>query len=489
MKSDDINRMAGNLFHAYDIRIDRDDLSDEYFLRLCDAEASYFLNELKANEVLICRDTRLRSEELMQVAINRFSELGFNVICCINPISTCQFYYSISKRPDCAGIMITASHNPRNYTGEKLVGLNAEPIADGVGPLGGLSYIKEAFIKGDCPALSGKGRIAVIQETSDFIDFSIKCAGLSGNQLKDITILVDFMSGSAGNEIMLAFEKLGANIIPINLVANGAFPSGTPNPAVEGNIRSTLAVAQEIKGKFDFLFIFDGDGDRLVIYDSHLSFVSPSIVLTFLARKLSELCGNGNKIGLDPKAVPAVKPILKECEFIPVLIPNGHSLIKKLIEDGSISFAAEETAHYYFKLSLDRQNAPYENTLLIALLFASEWKKDGRNLEKLIEIQNSVFSRPEWSYFLSSEEQRDTVLSNIKKYFQCKGYSIISTLPDGSPLGATILEWRNDNDWCYLTQRSSQSEKGLIRVMVYASSAALLADSVVQIDEIVKGGA
>ena len=53
MKSDDINRMAGNLFHAYDIRIDRDDLSDEYFLRLCDAEASYFLNELKANEVAL----------------------------------------------------------------------------------------------------------------------------------------------------------------------------------------------------------------------------------------------------------------------------------------------------------------------------------------------------------------------------------------------------------------------------------------------------
>ena len=487
MTYEDVATAASNLFHAYDIRIDRADMSYEVFLRLCDAEAVYFHDVLKTDKLLICRDTRLGSDELLQTAINRFSELGFAVDACINPISTCQFYYSASKRPDYAGIMITASHNPPDYTGEKIVCQNAEPIAYEIGPAGGLAYIKSAFEKGEQLHTTSKGRITVIQETNEYVDFSIRKAGLADGQLEGITILADFMSGSVGNEIMLAFERLGASVIPLNLVTNGHFPAGTPNPAVKENVKSTLAIAEKMKGEFDFMFIFDGDGDRLSIYDSGITPVSPSVILAFLAGTLERICGNGRNVGLDPKAVPPIKSMLRSQGFEPFLIPNGHSFIKAMIKDGEISFAAEETAHYYMKLVNPLGGSIYENTLLIAILFSSLWKSDRARLDSLISTQRSVFSKPEWSYFLPTAEQQKSIMSKIDRYFLGNGYSMTDNLPDGSPLGATILEWSDGNEWVYLTQRSSQSEKGLVRIMLYASSEALIQENAMQIDEIAKG--
>lgn len=478
---------ARNLFHAYDIRIDRSDLDDEVFIRLCDAEAAYFRSVLKTDSVIICRDTREKSSHYLQLAIDRFVESGFRVEASLDPVSTCQFYYSAIKRPDHAGIMITASHNPPEYTGEKIVGLGCEPVAGGVGPAGGLDAIRAFFLDGVFMPAGRKGSLAVFRESDEYASFSIGYAGLEGKTLGRIRILADFMSGSSGYEIMRAFQMLGAHIEAINAVPDGTFPSGTPNPVVRKNIERTLGIAEKMRGDFDFLFIFDGDGDRIAIFDSDLEFISPSVIVSFIADALSSLPGGGFKAGLDSKAVPFASRALEDKGFTPILIPNGHSVIKNMIRNGIISFASEETAHYYLKLERDGHGYPYESTLLVALLFSSCWERDPRPLEKLIALQRSIFSKPEWSCFFSSEEERANAISSVRRGFEDDGYSIQDTLPDGSPLGASIMTKSDEDGWCRLTLRSSQSEKGLMRMMLYASSQALLSQAEERIGRIIKG--
>lgn len=487
MTSEKILMTANNLFHAYDIRIERNELDNELFNRLCDAEAYYIKNVLKTNKIIVSRDTRLKSGSYMQLAIDRFISAGLDVLVSLNPISTCQFYFSVINRPNHAGVMITASHNPPWYTGEKIVGLNCEPIAAHVGPAGGLDAIYDFFIKGLFVDNTTKGTVTVISDVDDYVNFAIKYTGLEGKKLSKIRIIADFMSGSSGFEIMSAFQRLGANITVLNLVPDGNFPSGTPNPIVRKNIENTLSLVERKKGEFDFLFVFDGDGDRIAIYNSDLEFISPSIIISYIANSLSMLPSGGIKVGLDSKSVPLVKSELENSGFKTVLIPNGHSLIKDMLKKEIISFAAEETAHYYLRLINDNVVFPFESTLLIALIFSSCWEQDRFQLDKLISLQKSIYSIPEWSYFFENDEKKALALEQVKSRFTNDGYEVFDKLADGSSLGAFILEKKFCNGWCRVTGRSSQSEKGLVRMMLYSSSQEILNDAFNTIEKIMKG--
>src|ERR1051326_5603673 len=253
------------MFKAYDIRTPSAKLTDELNLRLLKAEAVYFKDVLKVPGVLLAHEARTMGPHYLQMAAEEFSRAGLDVVVVPGVASTCMFYYSCMRHPKYAGVMCGASHNPAGDNGQKIVGAGVLPIAEHIGPEGGLDKIKELYVAGASPASGAPaGRITPFDPTADYIDYSMKIAGVTPGSLKGVKVLHDYVNGAAGREMMLAFAKAGAELQPVNFAADGRFPLGDPNPVKAAVIKKGQ---EQLKaGKFLLGTFFDGDGDRIDFY-------------------------------------------------------------------------------------------------------------------------------------------------------------------------------------------------------------------------------
>ena len=474
MADNALEKIAYELFHAFDIRIDAERLTDETASRLCNAQAWYFRECLGTDEIVLCRDTRKKGEHFLQLAIDTFSAMGFRVYTNVLPVSTCQFYFSCMQRPSCAGIMYTASHNPKNYTGQKTVGPNVRPVAENVGPEGGLTAVRDAFLKGKTVSAKEGGSVTVIDDGDAYVRACLDLARIGKDELSGISVVADFLSGSAGSEVMRAFRYAGISCVPRNVVPDGNFPSGAPNPIIKENIEGTLDYIRAHPSSVDFCFLFDGDGDRVDTRSGDGTEISPSVIMTFLSSVLTSIVPHTGeaRIGIDSKASPVVHAELKSGGNNPLLVPNGHSQIKDILLQKKAIVAVEETAHYYLNFPNGENTVPMESTLLFCLLFLKRWKNHRDEFDALVARQNSVLREREWGYTYSDEKDRDDALCATENFFTERGYVALKTLEDGSPLGTTLLkrDWDGDK-WCWIAQRASQSEKGVARWMVTSSDA------------------
>lgn len=466
------DEFAAKAFHAYDIRIDADDLTEYFALRLYKAQARYFKNVLHSSKIVLCRDTRKSGARLLEAALDFFCKAGFQVDVNVLPVSTCRFYFSCMKRPDSCGIMFTASHNPAHYAGLKIVGPMCLPIAADIGPEGGLSAIKKAFLQDDnLSEECAGGSVCVFNDAELYIDSCMTRAGIGEGSLSGIRVCADFLCGSAGSEIACALKKAGVELTVRNIVPDGDFPAGSPNPVIKANIQKTIDFMSRRSGAFDFGLFFDGDGDRIDICTDRAEEISPSLIMLFIAGALG-LSGENARIGIDSKASPYIAWELKKAGFEPVLIPNGHSKIKDLFLRAGVQAAVEESAHYYITSSLSPQKMPrpVESTLFICLLFLSEWKKNKDGFLKLLELQRNTYRKREWSHSYACDAERSLTLEESESFFCDRGYEAVKTLFTGEPLGAVLLEKKWDGgNWCRIAQRSSESEQGLARWMVSSS--------------------
>ncbi|MGP1522710.1 MAG: hypothetical protein ACTTKC_05340 [Treponema sp.] len=465
------DEFAEKAFHAYDIRIAAADLTEDFALRLYQAQARYFKNVLHSSKIVLCRDTRKSGAYLLETAVNFFCKAGFKVDVNVLPVSTCQFYFSCMKRPDSCGIMFTASHNPAHYAGLKIVGPMCLPIAADIGPEGGLNAIKKALLDDNLPEESAGGSVCVFNDADLYIESCMTRAGIGEGFLSGIRVCADFLCGSAGSEIARALKKAGVELTVRNIVPNGDFPAGSPNPVIKANIQKTIDFMSERPGAFDFGLFFDGDGDRIDICTGSTEEISPSLIMLFIVRALG-LSGEHPYIGIDAKASPYIAWELKKAGFEPVLIPNGHSKIKDLFLRAGVQAAVEESAHYYIRSLLSPQNMPrpVESTLFICLLFLSEWKKNNDDFLRLLDLQHNTYRKREWSHSYASDADRSDTLAESEAFFCQQGYEAVKTLFTGEPLGAVLLEKKWDGgNWCRVAQRSSESEQGLARWMVSSS--------------------
>jgi len=219
-----------SMFRAYDIRTPADALSLENAERLARAEAKYFREQLGTSKIVLSRDARLSGPRYLEVGVRVFEECGFEVLFNHRVSSTCLFYYSCMRHPDAAGIIYGASHNPSADTGQKIVGPNLQPIADGVGKNGGLQEIRRIYETDDSHATTNDGSVRVVDYFEDYVSYSMNLAGVSAGDLDGCKILQEFLSGAAGPEFVTAFERAGASIKARNVIPDGHFPLGAPNP-------------------------------------------------------------------------------------------------------------------------------------------------------------------------------------------------------------------------------------------------------------------
>lgn len=473
-------------FKAYDIRTKISNLDDELKLRLYNAVVAYVKDSLKAESVVICHDARLYVPEMAEDLAMMMRNAGINVFINPQPISTCQFYHSMMKHRDSAGVMLTASHNPKEYVGMKLMAQDLIPLAFGYGPDGGVAKIKENYVNNVVvPPVNAKGKVTVINYLDSFIDYSLKLAGLKSGDLKGERIMLEFLSGSSGTEIALAFQETGANLVLRHVVPNGFFPSGDPNPIIESSIApARKAIVEE---KCNFGFCFDGDGDRLDLIAPNGSQIVPgynmSILIPELVRLYKPFLGDREpQFYADVKAIPAAVVDMAKQGVGVHIIRNGHSFIKaKLRENFANGYIAaeEESAHYYINLPYDINDfskgaAAVESTLFYSLLTAKCYHENPEQYKLAQEKEHSLFREREWPLHCEKHpEIMPELMDRVEDKMKSLGAHVIKTMEDGSDLDAVLMRFnlpqtfdKNstlERSWVQVAERISRSEDAMVR--------------------------
>lgn len=471
-----------DMFKAYDIRTKSNKLTDEVLSALASAIAAYFKDDLKVSSAVIARDARSEGPRVMDALISSLTGLGIEVFYNPDEISTCQFYYMCMKKRNSAGIMITASHNPAEYIGCKLVAPYLEPIAMGTGPFGGLDRIKERYLEDTFAEDTEKAEKHIYRCMEEYVDYSLRLAGIKEGDLSGMRIFAEFFSGSAGKEFRYAFEKAGTDLTLSNEAPDGTFPNGAPNPMIESSMKPARDKMR--KGSFDIGFCFDGDGDRMDIMMEDGTQLLPSLNFSLILNELKKIAPGSDKCYLDIKAMPLSLVKIRKSGFIPHVIRNGHSFIKDKLrsnkEKGFFS-AVEESAHYYMNLPYeDEGSASAENTLLVALLTAKTYRLCRDGYIEAFAIQNSIFRIREWSLFYNQPDAIANVLQDVKKALIERGMLEVNEMEDGTDLDASIFRLslpesfqsplEMPSEWAQVTQKISRSEDAITRWEVISSS-------------------
>lgn len=474
-----------SMFRAYDIRTPSSFLTPELAERLARAEAFYIREVLGAPGVVVAHDARRTGPQYLTITIDAFRSSGLDVVYLPGACSTSYFYHAAMRHPRFAAVIVGASHNPSGDTGQKILGQDVQPIAQGIGPEGGLDRIKALYVAGSSGSGAKRGNLRAKDLMEDFVDHSLALAGVSPGSLRGARVFQDYLYGASGREMMLAFDRAGAALEPLHYAADGTFPLGDPNPVKQAVIRSGLETLRS--GRYQLGMFFDGDGDRLDIYQGDGTYLSSSFVYAAILPEIRRrFAGAGLGVFADLKSNPLAIIEMARTGVTVDVIRNGHSQIKEsLINDSSRFGAVEESAHYYEAFS-PGGGGRYctENTLYIALLVARAWHEDPARFDRLIAIQATTARQREWGYKFPGDQARAEALDAVRAHFHGLGASALDRMKNGMDLEATLMRrglpfdvnehTRLAADWFQVSQRVSQSENGLARWEVVGASADLV---------------
>ncbi len=487
-----------SMFRAYDIRTPSEQLPEPLARRLCRAEAIYFRDDLRVSGVLVAHDARDTGPGYLQMGAEELSRAGLDVVVIPGVCSTSEFYFAAMQRPALAAIMFGASHNPASDTGQKVLGPGVRPIAEHIGPLGGLDRIRELYEAGaGGHAGPARGSIKAYDPTDEYIRFSLALAGVEPGGLRGARLLHDYLNGAAGREMMLAFGAAGADLTPLHFAADGRFPLGDPNPVKQNVIQEGLERLKS--GSYLLGTFFDGDGDRVDFYRGDGVYLSSSFVYAgILPHIRPRFPQDGAGVFADLKSNPLAVMEMARTGCSVQVIRNGHSQIKNaLYEDPRMFGTVEESAHFYeaFTPSAGGRFCT-ENTLYIALLTTRAWLERPERFARLFEIQAQTSREREWGYRFPSDKDRAAALDAVRAHFEKLGARSMTRMPNGYELEATMMrrglpfvidaETPLPSDWLQVCQRISQSENGLARWEAVAASPELASSAKEDIARIVR---
>lgn len=322
-----------SIFRAYDIRgIYPEELNEDTAYKIGRA----FVTFLNIKEVVIGRDARLSSPQLFTALVKGITNQGANVID-VGVCSTPMFYFGSKDAK--SSIMVTASHNPKEYNGFKLCRANAVPISE----LDGIKDVEKLVQENKFINVKSKGGIKEKEIMQDFIDLNLSFVKTD----KKFKIVLDSANGMCGLTLPKIFKKLeNVELIELYTDIDFSFPNHEANPM---NPENLIDIQNRVKSTgADFGICTDGDGDRCVFIDEKGNAI-PSDILTALIAKSLLKERKGLTVLYDLRSSKVVKEIVEENGGKASLCRVGHSFIKKQMRDEDATFAGELSGHMYFK--------------------------------------------------------------------------------------------------------------------------------------------
>lgn len=327
-----------NAFKAYDIRGRvPDELNEDMVRRIGQAYVSLF----KAKKVVVGRDIRMSSNSLATALIEGLTASGCDVVD-IGLCGTEQVYFATFHLKLDGGIMVTASHNPQDYNGMKLVREEAKPISGD----SGLRDLEEMVVSSKqifSPA-SRTGTVAKVDIMNDYIRHLLSY--IQVGDLGPLKVVVNAGNGCAGPAIDALEKYLPFEFFKVNHHPDGSFPNGIPNPILPENQEATATAVRAHKA--DIGIAWDGDFDRCFLFDEKGSFLEGYYIVGFLAEAFLKQYP-GSKVVHDPRLIWNTIEIAQEAGGIPIHTKTGHAFIKERMRQEDAVYGGEMSAHHYFK--------------------------------------------------------------------------------------------------------------------------------------------
>lgn len=329
-------------FKAYDIRGVYPEQVNASFMS---ALAKAFATRFRPKTVAIGYDSRLSSEELALALSDGFLEAGVDVLD-LGLCGTEMVYYATGMYRTGGGLMITASHNPREYNGCKMVTTDAVPVsADS-----GLNDVRK-LVANDGPFdFSGqkygnkRGNYTRLDITKEFAAYVMKQATVPID--KNLNVVVNAGNGAAGPVLKELSNLLPCSIEPVFFEPDGHFPNGVPNPLLPECRKDTAGAVHRIGA--DLGVAFDGDFDRCFFFDENGRFIEGYYIVGLLAGQILQK-NPGAKIIHDPRLTWNTIEIVKAGGGIPLECKTGHAFIKDRMRQEKAEYGGEMSAHHYFR--------------------------------------------------------------------------------------------------------------------------------------------
>ncbi|MEN8007749.1 MAG: phosphomannomutase [Candidatus Krumholzibacteriota bacterium] len=360
-------------FKAYDIRgTVPAELNNDLAYRIGLATVAF----LGARRMVVGRDCRLSSAELCAALVRGLTDAGADVLD-IGLCGTEMVYYTTFARELDGGIMVTASHNPMDHNGMKLVRDEAKPISGD----SGLDTIGAAALNGDLRPADRKGNVTTEDILKEYVAYLVK--QVDPDRFKPLKIVANAGNGCAGPAVAALAEHLPCDIIPVFDQPDGNFPNGIPNPLLPEN-RGVTAEAVRKHGA-DLGLAWDGDFDRCFFFDAKGDFIEGYYLVGLLAAaSLRDHPGAG--IVHDPRLTWNTIDMVAKAGGRPVMNKTGHAFMKERMRAEDAVYGGEMSAHHYF-----RQFAYCDSGMLPWLLVVQEMSESGRSLADLVKVMQEAY--------------------------------------------------------------------------------------------------
>ncbi|MAZ89384.1 MAG: phosphomannomutase [Cellvibrionaceae bacterium] len=406
-------------FKAYDIRGRLpDELNDDVAYRVGRAYAQY----LQPKSVVVGHDIRLTSADLTDALSRGLTDAGVNVIH-IGECGTEEVYFATFHLKVDGGICVTASHNPKDYNGMKLVREGSRPISGDTG-LNDIKALAEANDFG--PVAVNKGSIERVDTRPAYVDHLLGYVEV--DKLKPLKLVVNAGNGGAGLALDALESHLPFELIKVHHQPDGNFPNGVPNPLLEENRAPTSDAI--LSSGADIGLAWDGDFDRCFFFDSSGRFIEGYYLVGLLAETFL-LKSPGSKVVHDPRLTWNTQAICERQQGQAIQSKTGHAFIKERMRAEDAIYGGEMSAHHYF-----RDFAYCDSGMIPWLLVTELMSKTGKSLAELVDECIAQF--PCSGEINNKIEDPKAALATVEAHFKESAAEVDYT--DG--LSMSFADWR-----------------------------------------------
>lgn len=442
------------IFKAYDIRgIYPEQIDEKLVYKIARAYAEF----LKPKKVAVGHDMRLSGESFAKALIEGLTDSGVDVVD-LGLISTDQMYFGVVHLGLDGGIIATASHNPKEYGGMKMVREKALPISGD----SGVYQIRDMVVAGEFGQVSSseKGNIEPADIRDAFYQHVLKTFDLG--KVKPLRVVAHCNFGMA----CVAVKKLKM-LLPVQFVdildgeLDGSFPKGPPDPLLPGN-RADMSAALK-KADADLGVAWDGDGDRCFFYDEKGEFAQPghmnALLSAFYLKRFP-----GGKIIHDTRVTHVIDDLVEQNGGISIMNKAGHSFIKERMIKEDAVFGSENAAHYFFK-----DNFYLDNGLMPFLAVLTLISESGKSFSEILRpLREKYFISEEITFNYENQNILDAIKS---KYGDAE-------IDDVDGYDFNFPDWR-------FNLRFSNTSNNLLKLTLEANSADQLAQKTEELTSLI----
>ena len=390
------------MFKAYDVRgIYPTELDEEGAYAIGRA----YVEQFEPRRIAVGHDMRVSSPAMAHAVTEGAADAGSDVLE-LGLVGTEMVYFAVGELELDGGIAVTASHNPKDYTGMKIVRAGALPV----GGDSGLLDIRDRALPGfPAPDPDRRGQLerydvwpAYVVRVLSFVDVEA---------IKPLRVVIDAANGMAGVMLPPVLERLPIDAVRCFFEPDGTFPNHDPNPLLPEN--REFIIGKTLQEAADFGVAFDGDADRCFFVDDTGDFVPGDFVTALLAASVLEK-EPGAKIIYDLRASWAVPETVERAGGVPLVNRVGHAFIKHRMREEGAAFGGEVSGHYYFRAFSQADSGVVPFLLMLELV-----SKEGRKLSQVLADYRS-------RYFLTGELNTEVAdvpgkLDELKRRFGTEG--------------------------------------------------------------------